>query len=491
MSSAQGASTRNGNKDDRTADCTSCQDTSSSSTSPVPLHSHSSRPPAATSQQIHNPNSGTVLCAACVKAYLKETRARRARVVEEHEKLRQKCQLSLEQSPPWGELQYQLMDLHKKSEKLRAAMNHLALQTARMACQNEERKAALTARSNQVVPQREILRRWDVLLLDGEKGALKTGVIQTCHKVRRIRFQWAVAAFQMHRLDVKNVQQMTHRMKHAKGIGKIGGLPLPHAGPELYSVLPPAELQSALRLVASLTSLVASCLGIVLPHPILLTTNGSIGDLAASTASGKEAMKSLSADHRSSSNRRRVDGASSKHGGSSASLSSSTASLASYVGQTVGRVLGPATKSSRSLEREARQSSSYLKSSVTTSAGSSSPSKSINNQPNLNSDAVQQRIHHAMSAVLAEAPSTHDRSGASIQHYALSVATMQQPDGEEFTIALQLLQNNIVALCIRAGAPVSHLWPAEAVLLNLHTLHEFCREQAKFVTPMAVNPASV
>jgi hypothetical protein len=39
------------------------------------------------------------------------------------------------------------------------------------------------------------------------------------------------------------------------------------------------------------------------------------------------------------------------------------------------------------------------------------------------------------------------------------------------------LQNNIVALCIRAGVPVTALWPAEAVLLNLHALQVYCREQ--------------
>ena len=48
---------------------------------------------------------------------------------------------------------------------------------------------------------------------------------------------------------------------------------------------------------------------------------------------------------------------------------------------------------------------------------------------------------------------------------------------EEFAIALQLLQNNVVVLCIRAGVPVSKLWPAEAVLLNLYQLDQYCHEQ--------------
>jgi hypothetical protein len=86
-------------------------------------------------------------------------------------------------------------------------------------------------------------------------------------------------------------------------------------------------------------------------------------------------------------------------------------------------------------------------------------------------------------ALLAEAHVNTSTTGTTTvpaaQHDSLLVAVMQQPDGsDEFAIALQLLQNNIVALCIRAGAPVTQLWPAEAVLLNLHVLNEFCQQQA-------------
>jgi len=52
---------------------------------------------------------------------------------------------------------------------------------------------------------------------------------------------------------------------------------------------------------------------------------------------------------------------------------------------------------------------------------------------------------------------------------------------DEFAIGLQLLQNNVIALCIRAGVPVSQLWPAEALLLNLHELLVFCQEQEQVV----------
>jgi hypothetical protein len=56
----------------------------------------------------------------------------------------------------------------------------------------------------------------------------------------------------------------------------------------------------------------------------------------------------------------------------------------------------------------------------------------------------------------------------------LSSEVMNQDD---FAIALQLLQNNVIVLCIRAGVPVAKLWPAEAMLLNLHALDAYCEEQ--------------
>ena len=48
---------------------------------------------------------------------------------------------------------------------------------------------------------------------------------------------------------------------------------------------------------------------------------------------------------------------------------------------------------------------------------------------------------------------------------------------DKFTIGLQLLQNNIIALSIQAGVPVANLWPAEAMLLNLFSLKLYCLNQ--------------
>ncbi|KAL7469165.1 hypothetical protein ACHAXS_009435 [Conticribra weissflogii] len=115
-------------------------------------------------------------------------------------------------------------------------------------------------------------------------GGLRDALVSGRQQIQSLRFQFALKVFDMHRIDVgeqyscdkKNnngSEEKESKAKHttvATGVGKISGLPLPHAGPALYGVLPPMVLASSLRLVASLTSLVARCLGVILPHPILV-----------------------------------------------------------------------------------------------------------------------------------------------------------------------------------------------------------------------------
>jgi len=84
------------------------------------------------------------------------------------------------------------------------------------------------------------------------------------------------------------------------------------------------------------------------------------------------------------------------------------------------------------------------------------------------SSQLSLRIQYATAAVLAE-----DHSPSSSK-FALSSEVIHQQD---FAIALQLLQNNVVVLCIRAGVPVGQLWPGEAILLNLYQLDQYCQDQ--------------
>mmetsp|Transcript_4418 Transcript_4418/g.10410 ORF Transcript_4418/g.10410 Transcript_4418/m.10410 type:complete len:217 (+) Transcript_4418:13-663(+) len=87
---------------------------------------------------------------------------------------------------------------------------------------------------------------------------------------------------------------------------------------------------------------------------------------------------------------------------------------------------------------------------------------------------VAQRLNHATAAILTDIDSTSNNNSSS-SRFALSCKAMHQ--GDDFAIALQLLQNDIITLCIRAGVPISKLWPAEALLLNLHELDKFCQKQ--------------
>lgn len=48
-----------------------------------------------------------------------------------------------------------------------------------------------------------------------------------------------------------------------------------------------------------------------------------------------------------------------------------------------------------------------------------------------------------------------------------------------FPSALVLLQADVVALCLAAGLEGEHLWPAEAMLLNLHLLQTHCEQRVQ------------
>ena len=52
----------------------------------------------------------------------------------------------------------------------------------------------------------------------------------------------------------------------------------------------------------------------------------------------------------------------------------------------------------------------------------------------------------------------------------------QQLINDEFAIALQLLQNDILMICMNAGVPIDQLYPGEALLLNLYALQLHCFE---------------
>jgi Vacuolar sorting 38 and autophagy-related subunit 14 len=426
---------------------------------------------------------GAVLCSACVRVFLRTAAERYDAATADWRVARQECadhfeaqQKQLEIGPSViAELQDQSQSLRTQLDTLKSQCAETAVQVYSAQLNLQERQEQLRQQAAIIVANRETIHRLhrsmcasadttvnpeNLCAAENGDGALVAAIKSARTTVRNLRFQWALQGFRMHRLQVE--EGATHdaiRSHHrspgnrrstvassvstttttpfVSGIGKIGGLPLPHAGPELFGVLPAEELQSALRLVAQLTHLVARCLGIWLPHPILLrppapqsksSDNVSLhlqeGDIANMAKMGSGG--SVSSD---SGNRRGVTLA-----------SSITAALQEQATSFLGE---PSTVA-------------YM---PTIAGFSMDPSK------------VQQRVKHAVSAVIAE-----DQSKNCATFYSLSAHALNQ---DEFAIALQLLQNNVIALCIRAGVPVSKLWPGEAVLLNLHALYQYCESQAQ------------
>ena len=385
----------------------------------------------------------SVLCSACVRRALHAAHDKHSKALQEWRAVRAECSAALLQegndddndsSPEsLSELQETSRVLRERVDHLRERCSEAAMDVCAAQVENEKRQERLLNHQSLDI-SRQTLQRMEEALCQGESAAMQMAIEHSKRKVRALRFQWALAAFKMHRLDVELNEEdrsklLAGRIKHARGIGKIGGLPLPHAGPELFGVLPPDELQSALRLVASLTSLLSRCLGIILPHPILLRPDAR----AAKDIAGFDDDASVLS---SSSNSDLMP---------SDLLSSSTSSLVSMAGRATRSALSSAMGSSSAAHREwGYTRESHL----------AAP-------PSMDPDKVSQRIKHSAAAVLAE-----DQTKNS-SFYSLTGESMNE---DQFAIALQLLQNDVVALCIRAGVPVTNLWPAEAVLLNLHAL---------------------
>jgi hypothetical protein len=385
------------------------------------------------------------LCAICIQRALTEARERRQAALKANGRARVACAAVFEKSntrKDLSQLQFESDQLRQKLDSRQKEGSRLALRVARMAMENEELQKSLVAQSA-TYTHRLRLERLQIALLHG--GALTSAIRTATLKAQSLRWHWALQVFASHCLVVTPVEDDRRvlaeaRRAHARGIGKIGGLPLPHAGPELYNVLPPQELVSALRLVASATKSVAQFLGIALPHPILLRQHiEGVTDIIelVMTEPETEPDRQLLSE----------------------SMSESTNSLAS-IGKAAKHTL------SRVVHRPNLIKATGSTKHTDVATAHSSPSGPLSMHP----DLVNARLQHATSVVLVES-ATKGQDGT---RYSLSSHTIHQ---EEFAISLQLLQNNIVALCIRAGVPVGRLWPAEAILLNLHALQIFCQEQ--------------
>ena len=450
-------------------------------------------------------------CSACVQNLLQSSLQRHSQALQDHAAAKENCQRELDKIPMHHvpTLKAASQHLRDKSTILRKECADMAVKVAQAALQNETMREKIALNSSPLECQRIELQHLERGLLD---ESLTRAIDTATNQARFLRFQWARKVFAMYRLqidseDIKLTPLQKRRQesqpgqqlqRRARGIAKISGLPLPNAGPELYGVLPPRELQSVLRIVATVTSMVARCLGIILPHRILLTFNSSTSsveditktisdeDLEQCTFTREERMSTVfenaaNRHHNSSFSNRSNERMNATKGdrcdalrnySHSSVISSSTNSLYSMMDKSYFY-----NKAKKAL---AKATAHYA--TPTNNNGNNTVLRSetpINNTKNktiersFDATIVAQRLSHVTAAILTDVDTAVDNSVSS--RFALSSKALNQ--GDDFAVALQLLQNNIITLCIRTGVPVSKLWPAEAMLLNLHELEKFCQRQ--------------
>jgi len=471
-------------------------------TSTIPVLRHCVCEKVAAADDTRLPWDYAVLCSACCKRALRSSVKRHEEALMARDLAREECakrlaELKLQYSESnsednnittnsttttttsgrhchFSELQFQSQQLRERQNRLQQQCAALAVEVAAHAVENEERQASLNPQAEY---QRRQLRRLEAAVCE---GSLAHAIEAARDRVRMLRFQWALQAFRLHRLSVRqedlvdssiskddttkhhtedpisrrrsSVRSKEGRPKQARGIGKIGGLPLPNAGPELYGVLPPQELQSALRLVASISNTVARCLGILLPHPVLLHFSSPAsqqqGDIIHSVLPKHITMQ-----------QQQQQPVNDEDPSDPTSTDALLALLESDLNDNT-------TNQERSLRIEQTASTTIV-------------------PPSMDPALVTQRLRHAMAAIMADSSAAITAGSASVSstsssskstQYALAAEVLHD---DEFAVALQLLQNNVIALCIRAGVPVAKLWPAEAVLLNLYALQVFCEDQVK------------
>lgn len=443
-----------------------------------------------------------------------------------------------------------LAQLQDKSQRCREDLQRLQHQATHLAYQVAHGATELQAAQERAQNSQLALHRPSMALQHLHNVYISGSLAPALHEAQcqalRLRYAWAYQALKLHRISVgmeaiqlqtDRIQLAQGRLKQARGVGKIAGLPLPHAGPELFGVLPTVELQSALRLVASVVNLTSRCLKISLPHPLHLTMHPPGDDSTNRRSIPSDDIVPAGTGHTLDGT---MPGAGSLSRAPSAASDSTLATpgppKGNYSAQDVADFLASSTASLASLWRRGGGTSSTTPSPAAAAAGSESllsraartvtgvgasmstpvvwkddttqrtartisasaaAASPLSTDPRL----VQQRLQHARWAVVAEdsspqssryalAPAASKTTTTTSTSPAeagttISTATNDDEAEERFAIALQLLQDDLIVLCIRAGVPVDRLWPAEALLLNLHELQLHCHIQAAIAASSA------
>ena len=350
--------------------------------------------------------------------------------------------------PDPNQINQQVSQLKLRLDMLRSQSNELAVRVTAKTVENDEREEQLRMHSEKVQMARERLERMRQCLLEptdpnasvdeyqGVGGGLKDALIAGSKQIQTLRFHFACRVFDMHRLDVGEQYTKTNESKEdedeakkrnesATGVGKIGGLPLPHAGPALYGVIPPMILASSLRLVASLTQMVARCLGVVLPHPILVCFKeckcgamydfgGDVIDMAADDDGCDEEeddVEYLDESEHSLCSACRNKGAPNTGvakrpqpavGLSSSGHSPRRSSLLKFVGSSARKAMAITSSATRAIAHNVQQSTLSMESSQSGFLPPQPSSMDAQSAKPSSSEIISKRISHASFAVLRE-----------------------------------------------------------------------------------------
>lgn len=519
-------------------------------------------------------------CYKCIQSLLSDKLKSHKRVLQERNLAKERCALQLHSSTLTAmkcEISQYQDAIARKVEYLSQLREECANKTvclASLSLKNSHREITLDQHRQHWKRIRYQMNLLKSLILyrndDTDHGSIEnnysltTLIQQHVKMVQYHRFHLAIQAFQMYKLEVgqdysrftmQDLLSMANegkggecpdsctttemkrfyrlvQQKVPSGIGNIFGLCVPHRGPnDFHGIIPRDVLISSLRAIASLTNLLARCLGIDLPHPIVLRAVSPTYMTESSPCQREQAfiqdtttdiVQSVSSyscgiyDRNTRGNRMTLfsdldqlnpptsqirlntpttepisTGSKSvlmppksniimDHG----KISSSTASLMSLVGSSSNVISRAAHRaldkmkgvhhvdaSFSTMSHEPTSQQQHVKSSL---KENSSPEDHY--PPSMDKSSIDARIQYASCAIIYESNFLRNGVTPTSVKYELKPPTKGMDD-QSYSIGLLLLQNDIVALAIRAGVPISMMWPAEAMLLNLHSLFLYCQNQ--------------
>ena len=509
-------------------------------------------------------------------------RIRRESALSHHNSTFDSSNASQESPSPLQQLsedQDTLTQLRSRLSNLQSQCNSMAMELATLSYRNEERAYTVNQQRDVVTSAHDglgklfqsilssnpdiIFSKKDDILLN--ESGLSHVIQQSIQQARKNRFKLALQVFHMFNIDMgaeyvhlnslsalhRQEMEQGHKLddalistmdsnpiedlkrqdrllqkRIAHGIGKISGLPLPHAGPALYGIMPAGVLTSSLRLVASLTTLLAKCLGISLPHPILLhpprdpsyvmKEQGDIIHDSLEESPEKRPLDDLvtwkdvySLGHEDTrkvhENMEDKDTSFNINGMTKKRLPTHTSSFSNTASSTFQAISSSSSSFISMMKASSNKITRSAHKVIDKMTGHTYGDKSVHHEnsgknhhpvvvPTMDNESVQQRLNYAVSAKVCEGYHQPMRGNTGKHHHG-AIFDLKPPlnslssrvdsreetlkNEENFIVALELLQNNIVGLCVHSGVPVSTLWPAEAILLNLYSLLLFCREQTE------------